>query len=361
MKPTTDINIRSTVRLIAPCVLKAETPISESATQTVLSGRDTVCNILSGEDRRLMAVVGPCSIHDEDAAMEYARRLKGLAERVADRIYVVMRVYFEKPRTTIGWKGLINDPFMDGSFNVEEGMRKGRRILMQINELGLPAASEMLDPITPQYTAGLITWASIGARTTESQTHRQMASGLSMPVGFKNGTDGLLQTALDALESARHPHSFLGIDDEGNTCVIHTKGNPWGHLILRGGQSGPNYFPQNIADATARLTKANQSTALLVDCSHANSGKDYRKQPSVLRHVVEQRAQGTDNIVGVMIESNLHEGSQSIPDDLAALRYGVSVTDGCIGWEQTEAALLEAFDELAAVTAPRSANPAAPA
>lgn len=346
MKSTTDINIKSTVRLIAPCAFKAQMPMSDMATQTVIEGRDTVCNILSGEDQRLMAVVGPCSIHDEDAALDYAERLAGLAQRIGSRIFVVMRVYFEKPRTTIGWKGLINDPYLDGTFDVEEGMRKGRRILMRINELGLPAASEMLDPITPQYTAGLITWASIGARTTESQTHRQMASGLSMPVGFKNGTDGNLQIALDALESARHPHSFLGIDDEGNTCVIHTKGNPWGHLILRGGQSGPNYFPQNIADATARLENGKLSNALLVDCSHANSGKDYRKQPAVLRSVIEQRTQGAANIVGVMLESNLHEGNQAITSDLSQMKYGVSVTDGCLGWDETEEILLEGFEAL---------------
>lgn len=348
MKQTFDVNVRETVRLIAPKELKESMPITEAATETVLAGRDAVCNILAGEDPRLMAVVGPCSIHDEEAAYEYAEKLAGLAERVKDRIVVLMRVYFEKPRTTIGWKGLINDPFMDGTLNVDEGMRKARRILLHINELGLPTASEMLDPITPQYTAGLVSWASIGARTTESQTHRQMASGLSMPVGFKNGTDGKLQTALDAMEAGRHGHGFLGIDQDGHTCVIHTKGNPWGHMILRGGQSGPNYSPKHVADAVERLAKANLCTRMVVDCSHANSSKDFRKQPGVWRNVIEQRMDGNDALCGMMLESNLSEGNQSIPKDLSQLKYGVSVTDGCIGWESTEDLLLSAHETLGA-------------
>ena len=348
MKQTFDVNVRETVRLISPKELKDAMPISEAATQTVLEGRDAVCDILAGEDQRILAVVGPCSIHDEEAAMEYATRLKALSNTVSDRIAVLMRVYFEKPRTTIGWKGLINDPEMDGTLNVDEGMRKARRILLNINEMGLPTASEMLDPITPQYTAGLISWASIGARTTESQTHRQMASGLSMPVGFKNGTDGKLQTALDAMEAARHAHGFLGIDQDGHTCVIHTKGNPWGHMILRGGQSGPNYSPKHVADAVERLSQANLNTRVLVDCSHANSGKDFRKQPGVWRNVIEQRMEGNANLCGMMLESNINEGNQAIPKNLADLKYGVSVTDGCIGWEATEELLLSAHETLAA-------------
>jgi len=348
MEPTYNINVRETIRLISPRELKAEIPMSEAATKTVMEGRDQVCNILGGEDQRLMAVVGPCSIHDEDMAYEYAERLVKLADQVKDRIFVLMRVYFEKPRTTIGWKGLINDPYLNGTFDVAEGMRKARRILMKINELGLPAGSEMLDPITPQYTSGLVAWASIGARTTESQTHRQMASGLSMPVGFKNGTDGKLQNALDAMEAARHPHSFLGIDEDGNTCVILTKGNSWGHLILRGGFSGPNYSGKNIADALERLQQAKLSPAVLVDCSHANSGKDYRKQPGVWRNVLEQRIAGNKQVVGMMLESNIHEGNQKIPEDLSQLKHGVSVTDGCISWETTEELLLSAHEALGA-------------
>lgn len=348
MKKTFDVNVRETIRLISPAELKEAMPITDRATETVLAGREAVCGILDGRDSRMIGVVGPCSIHDEKAAMEYAEKLAVLAESVRDRIVILMRVYFEKPRTTIGWKGLINDPFMDGTFNVDEGMRKARKILMEINELGLPTASEMLDPITPQYTAGLVAWASIGARTTESQTHRQMASGLSMPVGFKNGTDGKLQTALDAMEAARHPHGFLGIDQDGRTCVIHTKGNPWGHLILRGGQSGPNYSEKHIADAVQRLNQADLNTRVLVDCSHANSSKDFRKQPGVLQSVIEQRVAGNESLCGFMLESNIKEGNQRIPEDLSQLKYGVSVTDGCIGWDITEELLTNAFEALGA-------------
>lgn len=295
----------------------------------------------------MLIVVGPCSIHDEAAAMEYARRLTAVAQRVSDRILVVMRVYFEKPRTTIGWKGLINDPHLDGSFDVSAGIHKAREILLRINEMGMPCATEMLDPITPQYTADLVTWASLGARTTESQTHRQMASGLSMPVGFKNGTDGNLQVAIDAMEAARHPHAFLGIDADGQTCIVNTTGNPDGQLILRGGRSGPNYGPEHIAEARAMLVKRNLEPHILVDCSHANSNKDYRNQPAVMRNVVQQRIDGNHDILGLMIESNLNEGSQPLGADPKALKYGVSITDSCIGWEQTESLLEEACAALA--------------
>jgi len=280
------------------------------------------------------------------AALEYAERLQRLATDVAEQMCVVMRVYFEKPRTIIGWKGLINDPKLDGSFEIETGIRKARSILLQIAELGLPAGTEMLDPITPQYIADLVTWAAIGARTTESQTHRQMASGLSMPVGFKNGTDGNLQIALDALAAARHAHSFLGIDDNGLTAIVETRGNPWAHLILRGGRSGPNYDPATIAQATHALGLMKLPMRLMVDCSHANANKQYRNQAGVWQSVLAQRASGSTHIIGMMLESNLHEGNQPLGPDPTKLRYGVSITDECIGWEETEWLLREGYKML---------------
>lgn len=325
--------------------------MTECANATVVAGRAEVRDILLGEDKRLLVVVGPCSIHDDAAALEYARRLMTLSAELSRHLYIVMRVYFEKPRTTVGWKGLINDPHMDGSFDMEEGLTRARRLLLSVCEMGLPTATEMLDPITPQYLADLVVWASIGARTTESQTHRQMASGLSMPVGYKNGTDGNLQTALDAMESARHPHAFLGIDSAGQTCVVHTSGNPLGHLILRGGQSGPNYSEADVAGAVQRLQAADLRPRIMIDCSHANSGKDYRRQSTVFDDAVRQRAHGNENVVGVMVESNLVEGSQKLPEDLSRLRYGVSVTDGCIGWEETEHLLHSADQAMGKLTA----------
>jgi len=261
----------------------------------------------------------------------------------------VMRVYFEKPRTTVGWKGLINDPHMDGTFDMEVGLTRARSLLLEVCQMGLPTATEMLDPITPQYLADLVVWASIGARTTESQTHRQMASGLSMPVGYKNGTDGNLQTALDAMESSRRPHAFLGIDSAGQTCVVHTLGNPLGHLILRGGQSGPNYSESHIGGAIQRLLAADLCPRVMVDCSHANSNKDFRMQTSVFEDVLGQRVRGNENMIGMMVESNLCEGSQKLPADLTQLRHGVSVTDGCIGWEETEQLLRSAAQAVSAL------------
>lgn len=293
--------------------------------------------ILRGEDTRLLVIVGPCSIHDPEAALEYARRLSALADELSSKMYIVMRVYFEKPRTTIGWKGLINDPGLDDSCDVERGLRLARRLLLEITALGLPAATEFLDPIVPQYTADLVTWAAIGARTTESQTHREMASGLSMPVGFKNGTDGSVQTALDAMRSARSPHSFLGIDENGVTSIVKTTGNSDVHLVLRGGRQGPNYSPEHVAGAAAAARRAGVPSAIMVDCSHANSGKNPANQPAVWRSVLEQRAAGTREIIGAMLESNLHEGAQN-PSD-RPLRYGVSITDACMSWETTEALL----------------------
>lgn len=347
MQPTQFINIVSTVPLVAPKVLKAELPITCATTKTVLDNREAIQRILAGEDDRVLVVVGPCSIHDPKAAFEYAQRLKGLADKVAKRMLLVMRVYFEKPRTTVGWKGLINDPYLNDSFDIQAGLRLARKLLLDIGDLGLPAATELLEPITPQYIADLLTLASIGARTTESPTHRQMASGLSMPVGYKNGTDGGLQVAVDAMIAGRTPHAFLGIDGDGHTCVVNTRGNPWGHLILRGGRSGPNYSPEHVQAATTALTAAGLSPRMLVDCSHANSNKDYRNQPSVWRDVIAQRVAGNQNIIGLMLESNLHPGSQKLTADHSLLHYGVSITDGCIAWDETEALILEANDKLA--------------
>lgn len=346
MHRTQDINIRGTERLVAPQQLKAELPISETASQTVFGSREIVKNILNGEDKRLIVVVGPCSIHDPKAGLEYAGRLKELAGRVADRMLLIMRVYFEKPRTTVGWKGLINDPHLDDTFDVHEGLRIARRFLIDVGEMGLPAATEMLEPITPQYIADLITLASIGARTTESPTHRQMASGLSMPVGYKNGTDGNLDVAINALQAARSPHSFLGIDPDGNTCVVNTAGNSWGHLILRGGRSGPNYNAAHLALAAERLQADNLSPQFLVDCSHANSDKDHTRQSIAWNDVIDQRAGGNQMIIGLMVESNLNPGNQKLCEDLSKLQYGVSITDACIGWKETESLILDAYEKL---------------
>lgn len=346
MHQTENIRVRALEPLVGPRDLKNEQPMSEEAASLVFRSRETVKRILSGDDPRLMVIVGPCSIHDEKAALEYARRLAELARRVEDRLFVVMRVYFEKPRTTVGWKGLINDPHLNDTFDISGGLRIARRILLRVAEMGLPAATEMLEPITPQYIADLITFASIGARTTESPTHRQMASGLSMPVGYKNGTDGSLQVALDAMMAARTPHAFLGIDNEGRTCVIHSQGNPWGCLILRGGRSGPNYSADCVKAASEELARHNLPVRLVVDCSHANSNKDFRRQCVVWNSVIEQRLEGNSAIAGMMVESNLCEGSQKVPADLSQLAYGVSITDPCIGWPETESLILAAHAKL---------------
>jgi len=319
-----------------PRALKAEFPMTERSNQAVVEGRAAVKRILRREDPRLLVIVGPCSIHDVDGALEYAKRLNRLREELSDQLCVVMRVYFEKPRTTIGWKGLINDPHLDGSYDIETGLKKARRLLLQITDLGLPAATEFLDPIVPQYTADLVSWAAVGARTTESQTHREMASGLSMPVGFKNATDGSLQIAIDAMTSARAPHNFLGIDQEGVTSIIRTTGNPDGHVVLRGGRLQANYDPESIGQATATLEKVGLPAVLMVDCSHANSGKQHARQEEVWRSVIAQRAGGNAALIGLMVESYLDEGNQPIPKTVAELRYGVSITDACIGWEMTD-------------------------
>jgi 3-deoxy-7-phosphoheptulonate synthase len=349
MPRTFDVNIRSLVPLISPDDLIRELPITDRAADTVIAGREAVKKILSGDDRRLLVVIGPCSIHDERGALEYADRLLAVSRRFADRLSIIMRVYFEKPRTTVGWKGLINDPFLNGTFDIPAGLRLARKLLLAINEMGLPTATEMLDPVTPQYTADLVSWASIGARTTESQTHRQMASGLSMPVGFKNATDGNLQIAIDALISAKSQHSFLGIDHAGQTCIVHTTGNPWGHLILRGGRSGTNYDEETMRAAVAGMQKAGLTPNVMVDCSHANSDKDHRKQEIVWHDVLRQRTAGNPQLIGMMLESNLEEGQQKLGNDPAALQYGVSITDACLGWTKTEELLAEAYRATGAV------------
>jgi 3-deoxy-7-phosphoheptulonate synthase len=346
MSATSNLRIKSLEPLIPPSRLMNLLPLTDAATETIVAGRRDVERVLAGEDERLMAIVGPCSIHDPDAARDYAARLKALADRVKDRLLVVMRVYFEKPRTTVGWKGLINDPHLDDSFDVATGLRLARGLLIEIAGLGLPTATEFLEPITPQYIADTIVLGAIGARTTESPTHRQMASGLSMPVGFKNSTDGTLQAALDAMQSARTPHSFLGIDNDGGTCVVSTAGNPWGVLMLRGGRSGSNYSADVVEDARQRLEAAGLPARVIVDCSHANSGKDHRRQSVVWRDVIEQRVAGDRVIAGLMLESNVMPGSQPVQHDRSKLQYGVSITDGCIGWEETESLLFEAHARL---------------
>ena len=333
--------------MISPRDLLQQIPMSVAANRTVVQGRDELIRVLAGADPRLLAVVGPCSIHDENSAVEYAEKLQAVSEDIKSTTLVIMRVYFEKPRTVMGWKGLINDPGLDGSFDIENGLRRARHLLLKINEMGMAAATEMLEPITPQYVADLVTWAAIGARTTESQTHRQMASGLSMPVGYKNGTDGNLEIAIQAMQAAQNAHSFLGIDTDGRTCVIHTTGNPYGHLILRGGRSGPNYDAQNVKAAADALSAAGLPPFLMVDCSHANSDKDYTKQAAVWQDAVAQRAAGNKHIVGLMLESNLFPGSQKLTANLEQLKYGVSITDGCIGWDQTEELLRNAHAVLA--------------
>ena len=329
--------------------------MTERANRTVVEGREAVKRILRREDPRLLIIVGPCSIHDADGALTYARQLNRLREELADGLCVVMRVYFEKPRTSIGWKGLINDPHLDGSYDIDSGLKKARRLLAQIIELGLPAATEFLDPIVPQYIGDLVSWAAIGARTTESQTHREMASGLSMPVGFKNATDGSLQTAIDAMTSAQTPHSFLGIDQEGVTSIIRTTGNRHGHVVLRGGRLRANYDPDSIVAAAAILKKAGLPEVLMVDCSHANSGKQHARQEEVWNSVITQRAGGNTALIGLMVESYLEEGNQPIPKWPADLRRGVSITDACVGWETTERMLRHGHEELSKVQKPAAA------
>lgn len=341
-----DVNIQNIQPLITPAQLKTEFPLTEEAYQSVLKGRETVRNILDGTDKRLFVVIGPCSIHDPKAAHEYADRLKALSEKVQDTLYLVMRVYFEKPRTTVGWKGLINDPDMNDSFDIEKGLRLGRKLLLELNEKGLPCATEALDPNSPQYLQDLISWSAIGARTTESQTHREMSSGLSSPVGFKNGTDGGLTVATNAMQAVKSGHSFLGLNNDGQVSVIRTKGNPYAHVVLRGGNGKPNYDAGSVAEAEDALAKAKVSTKIMIDASHANSNKDPYLQPLVLRNITQQILDGNKSIVGLMVESHLKGGRQDIPQDLSKLEYGKSVTDGCIDWDTTEQVLLEMHEAL---------------
>lgn len=353
---TDDLNIASIEALITPEQLKAELPLVGEALHQVAAARHTIHNILDRKDPRLFLVVGPCSIHDTKAAMEYAARLKTLAEEVDDTLYLIMRVYFEKPRTSIGWKGLINDPHLDDSFKIEEGLRKGRKLLLDIVETGLPTSTEALDPISPQYMQDLIAWSAIGARTTESQTHREMSSGLSSAVGFKNGTDGGLTVAINAMQSVKSPHRFLGINSAGQVSVVTTKGNPYAHVVLRGGSTGPNYDTVHVAQCEQALEKGGVSTNIVIDCSHANSSKDPDVQPLVLKDVTHQILEGNNSIIGAMLESHINHGNQSIPKDLSQLKYGVSVTDACMNWETTEAAIREMAQKLRSVLPQRKVS-----
>ncbi len=341
-----NLNVQSQEILITPEQLKAEQPMSEAAAQSIAQSRDVIRNILDGKDHRLFVVVGPCSIHDVDAALDYAARLKTLAQELQDTLFIVMRVYFEKPRTTVGWKGLINDPHLNDTFKIQEGLHIGRKLLLDVAEMGLPTSTEALDPISPQYMQDCIAWSAIGARTTESQTHREMASGLSSAVGFKNGTDGGLGVAMNAIQSASKPHRFLGINGQGQVAIIHTKGNPYAHVVLRGGSKGPNYDSVHVELTEQALEKAGAAKNIMVDCSHANSNKQPNLQPKVMDDVSSQIVAGNRSIVGLMIESNINGGNQSIPKDLSQLKYGVSVTDGCIDWDTTTAALRTMRDKL---------------
>jgi 3-deoxy-7-phosphoheptulonate synthase len=344
---TSNLKIKSITPIIAPTDLRQVFPMSEAGSEFVSTSREHIKNIIHGKDPRLMVVVGPCSIHDPKAAIDYAERLARLAREVSDQLFLVMRVYFEKPRTTIGWKGLINDPDMDGSHLISKGLGIARALLCRITEMKLPVATEMLDPITPEYLADLLCWGAIGARTTESQTHRELASGLSFPIGFKNGTDGNLQIAIDAMIAALHPHSFLGINREGLTSIIQTTGNPDLQIVLRGGRK-PNYMPEDIKKAEEMMGKNRIFPSIMVDCSHANSEKNHEKQPLVLNNVIDQITAGNRSISGVMIESFLEGGSQPIPKDLSQVRYGVSITDKCIDWITTERILRDAHGRLKA-------------
>lgn len=333
LQKTDDVRINAIDELLPPLAHLYELPITDQAAELVVKTRREIADLVSGKDRRLLVIIGPCSIHDPQAAIEYAQRLLPLREKYQDQLLIVMRVYFEKPRTTVGWKGLINDPHIDGSYDINFGLRQARRLLLELNSLGMPASTEFLDMITPQYYADLISWGAIGARTTESQVHRELASGLSCPVGFKNGTDGNLKIAIDAIGAASHPHHFLSVTKTGHSAIVHTAGNPDCHVILRGGKE-PNYDSENVKAAAAQLSAAGVTPKLMVDFSHANSRKDYKRQMEVAEDVAGQIRNGEQNIMGVMVESHLVEGRQDQP-----VTYGQSITDACIGWESTEALL----------------------
>jgi 3-deoxy-7-phosphoheptulonate synthase len=343
MRPTNDLHVIDTQPLLTPDGMKADLPISPAAAELVYRTREEIRDLLRGRDSRLLVVVGPCSVHDPKAALDYADRLHALRRRHEDELLLVMRVYFEKPRTTVGWKGLVNDPHLNGSHDIGAGLHIARALLARLADEGMPAATEVLDPIVPQYLADLVCWAAIGARTTESQTHREMASGLSMPVGYKNGTDGGLVGAIHALVAASRPHSFLGIDGAGRVAIVRTAGNPDGHVVLRGGNAGPNYAAEHVATAAGALAKAGVQTRMLVDCSHDNSGKSHLEQPHVIEEVGRQVATGSPHILGVMIESNIVGGRQKFDEGMspATLVYGQSITDACIDWATTEHTLAQ--------------------
>lgn len=356
MRETNNLHVVDTTPLITPTQLKSELSISERAADTVATTRDAIRAILQGTDPRLLVVVGPCSIHDVEAAHDYASHLLKARDEFADQLLIVMRVYFEKPRTTTGWKGLINDPHLDGTHDVATGLRLARRLLLDLAEHGLPAATEMLDPITPQYLADLVVWTGIGARTSESQTHREMASGLSMPVGFKNSTDGSIAPAVNAMSAAQYPHRFLGIDGKGQVSIVNTTGNPDCHLVLRGGSNAPNYDAESVAIAATVLKQGDLCTRIMVDCSHGNTQKDFRRQPQALSSVATQIRAGNSHLIGVMIESNLVAGKQPFPAPRHQLVYGQSITDACVDFPTTLAMLRELAEAAASIQMPEVVN-----
>jgi len=346
VKHINNVRIQEIKPLISPYELKMKYSVDDRLSEQVERQRKTISNIVSGEDSRLLGVVGPCSIHDKKAGVEYAQKLAELSTRIQDKIFIVMRTYFEKPRTVLGWRGLILDPYLDGTYHISDGLELAREILLEISEIGLPVGCEMLDPIVPQYIDDLVAWAAIGARTTESQTHRNLASGLSVPVGFKNSTSGNLFNAINAIKTAANPASFIGIDEHGSSSIFRTTGNDKGHLILRGGTAGPNYYEEDVEQAAVYMEKEGLIPSIIVDCSHDNSGKKIARQSRVLRSVIVQQIDGVTAVKGFMLESNLFEGNQSLTDDTDKLAYGVSVTDACIGWEETERILLKAYNNL---------------
>lgn len=346
MQKVHDVRVKRMQKLPTPRELEEQFPLTPKIARHVVESRERIARILSGEDQRLLLIAGPCSIHDTKAGLEYAQRLAEITKNLKDRLLILMRVYFEKPRTTVGWKGLIYDPHLDGGFDIAQGLKNAREFLLHVGELELAVATEFLDPITPQYLADLISLATIGARTSESQIHRQMASGLSMPVGFKNSTSGDIQIAVDGILTARTPQGFFGIDHEGRACTVLTNGNPYCFLILRGGKDGPNYGSRSIQDAVQKLAEAGVSPRILIDCSHGNSGKDHKLQLDVFRYVLGQKRSGNKNIMGMMLESNLFGGNQKLDGDPSLLKYGVSITDACISWNETRNLLLEVYEKL---------------
>ena len=359
---TDNLNIYSQSVLVSPDQLKESLPATEEVVRLVAQSRDNIKDILDRKDHRLLAIVGPCSIHDADAALEYAEKLKSLSDRVSDTLCLVMRVYFEKPRTHVGWKGLINDPFLDNSFMVQEGLHIARRLLLDITGMGIPVATEALDPVAPQYLSDLVSWYAIGARTTESQTHREMASGLSAPVGFKNATDGSLNVAINALKSAANPHRFLGINSHGRVALTRTNGNAHAHVVLRGGDGAPNYDADSVGQCEQALEDSGIEPTIMVDCSHANSGKDPSRQPLVLGDIASQIQQGNRSIIGFMMESNLEFGNQSVgPEGRDGLRYGVSITDSCLDWSSTESCLINLAGDIRQAMALRASDQLEPA